>query len=60
MLLRFQRQVSSLILDMLLTNFLKIHGLLTDHFISDNARQRLLREVASRTQKAVFDVVYSW
>ncbi|GAB1737087.1 hypothetical protein NU219Hw_g770t1 [Hortaea werneckii] len=28
--------------------------------ISDNARQRILREIANRAQKVVFDVTYSW
>ncbi|KAM0723646.1 hypothetical protein Q7P37_000634 [Cladosporium fusiforme] len=36
------------------------HGLLAGHFISDLARQKILREVAARAQKVVFDVVYAW
>ncbi|KAK3684441.1 hypothetical protein LTR37_020281 [Vermiconidia calcicola] len=38
----------------------EIHGLLTDQYITDNARQRLLREIASRCQKSGFEVVYAW
>lgn len=34
--------------------------MLTDHYISELSRQRILREVAMRAQKAVFDVAYSW
>ncbi|KAK4501749.1 hypothetical protein PRZ48_007558 [Zasmidium cellare] len=36
------------------------HGLFTDYYLSDNARNRILREVATRAQKAAFDVAYSW
>ena len=36
------------------------YGMLTDYYISDAARQRILREVATRCHKAVLDVVYSW
>jgi hypothetical protein len=36
------------------------HGLLNGHHISDHARLKILREVAARSQKAVFDVIYSW
>ena len=35
-------------------------GLATDCYISESARNRILREVANRAQKAVFDVAYSW
>ena len=35
-------------------------GLATDCYISETARNRILREVANRAQKAVFDVAYSW
>lgn len=38
----------------------KMYGLLSDFFVSDNVRHRVLREIASRSQKAAFDVVYSW
>ena len=38
----------------------KDFGLVTDCYISENARNRILREVANRAQKAVFDVAYSW
>lgn len=36
------------------------HGLLNGHHISDPARVKLLREVAARAQKVVFDVIYAW
>lgn len=36
------------------------HGLLNGHYISDNARLKILREVAVRSQKVVFDVIYAW
>ncbi|GAB7364234.1 hypothetical protein MBLNU230_g4782t1 [Neophaeotheca triangularis] len=36
------------------------HGLLADHYISDLARQRILREIALRAQKVVLDVAYNW
>lgn len=36
------------------------HGLLIDHHIPEAARHRVLREIASRAQKVVFDVIYSW
>jgi hypothetical protein len=36
------------------------HGLLNGHHISDQARLKILREVAARSQKVVFDVIYSW
>ncbi|KAK5166466.1 uncharacterized protein LTR77_008009 [Saxophila tyrrhenica] len=36
------------------------HGILTDHFISDTVRQRLLREVTARCSRSVYGVVYSW
>lgn len=32
----------------------------TDRFISDNARQRILREVVLRTQKVVSEVLHPW
>lgn len=36
------------------------HGLLNGHHIPDSARLKLLREVAARAQKVVFDVIYAW
>ena len=36
------------------------HGLLNGHHISDQARLKILREVAARSQKVVFDVIYAW
>ena len=36
------------------------HGLLNGHHISDHARLKILREVAARSQKVVFDVIYAW
>lgn len=36
------------------------HGFLTGHYISDLARQKILREVSARAQKIVFDVIYAW
>jgi hypothetical protein len=36
------------------------HGLLNGHYISDHARVKILREVAARSQKVVFDVIYAW
>jgi hypothetical protein len=33
---------------------------MTDRFFSDNTRKQVLREIAGRAQKMVFDVVYSW
>jgi hypothetical protein len=36
------------------------HGLLNGHHISDHARLKILREVAAKSQKVVFDVIYSW
>jgi hypothetical protein len=36
------------------------HGLLSGHHISDHARVKILREVAARSQKVVFDVIYAW
>lgn len=50
----------SVIGDSSLTNLSKAYGLLVDRYISENARQRILREIASRAQKAVFDVLYHW
>ncbi|TKA64964.1 hypothetical protein B0A55_09907, partial [Friedmanniomyces simplex] len=35
-------------------------GMLPDYYISDNARSRILREIANRAQKAVFDVTHAW
>ncbi|KAK0291837.1 hypothetical protein LTR91_008821 [Friedmanniomyces endolithicus] len=35
-------------------------GILSDHYVSENARSRILREIAIRTQKAVFDVTHAW
>ena len=34
--------------------------LMSDHYTSDISRQRIVREVAVRAQKAVFDVAYYW
>lgn len=34
--------------------------MLTDSYISDITRQRILREVVTRAQKSVFDVAYAW
>jgi len=31
-----------------------------DCYVPDNVRQKVLREVASRARKAIFDVAYSW
>jgi len=36
------------------------HGMLNGHYISEPARLKILKEVAARCQKAVFDVVYAW
>ncbi|KAL1589853.1 hypothetical protein WHR41_01533 [Cladosporium halotolerans] len=36
------------------------HGLLSSHYVTDIARQKILREVAARSQKVVFDVIYAW
>lgn len=36
------------------------HGLLQGYYIGDLARQRILREVAVRSQRSVFDVIYAW
>jgi hypothetical protein len=36
------------------------HGLLNGHYVSDHARVKILREVAARSQKVVFDVIYAW
>ncbi|KJY02303.1 hypothetical protein TI39_contig67g00001, partial [Zymoseptoria brevis] len=36
------------------------YGLLTDHYISEPGRQRILREVVVRVQKAIYEVAYSW
>jgi hypothetical protein len=36
------------------------HGLLNGHYVSDHARLKILREVAARSQKVVFDVIYAW
>lgn len=35
-------------------------GLVSDCYISESARHRILREVARHAQKAVFDVAYAW
>lgn len=54
-------EVSKLVLsDCRLTNVCKMHGMLSDYFVPDNVRQRILREVGGRCQRAVFDVTYSW
>lgn len=34
--------------------------MLTDSYMSDITRQRILREVVNRAQKSVFDVAYAW
>ncbi|CAK4034094.1 Hypothetical predicted protein [Lecanosticta acicola] len=36
------------------------YGMLTDHYVSDVSRQRILREVVTRAQRCVFDVAYAW
>ncbi|CZT21828.1 uncharacterized protein RCC_07695 [Ramularia collo-cygni] len=36
------------------------HGSLTDHYVPEISRQRILRKIAERTQKAVYEVAYSW
>lgn len=36
------------------------HGLLDGHYIPDPARLKILGEVAARSKKVVFDVVYAW
>lgn len=36
------------------------YGSVTDNYISDMSRQRILKEVCMRAQKAIFDVTYSW
>ena len=36
------------------------HGMLNGHYISEPARLKILKEVAARCQKVVFDVVYAW
>lgn len=36
------------------------HALLQRHYISDLGRQRILKELAVRSQRTVFDVIYSW
>ena len=33
---------------------------MTDHYFTENARKQVLREIAGRTQRTVFDFVYSW
>lgn len=38
----------------------KAYGLVEDSFVSENVRLRVLREIAVRAQKTVFDVCYSW
>jgi hypothetical protein len=55
-----QRQVPISAADSILTDVYKIHGLMTDHFFPESMRKQVLREIAGRTQKTVFDVVYSW
>lgn len=44
----------------LMANVQQSHGLLTDHFVSEAARQRILREVVRRAYKAASDVIYAW
>ncbi|KAM3417880.1 hypothetical protein BST61_g6100 [Cercospora zeina] len=41
-----------------LVNLPEAHMMTTDHYISDPSRQRILREIAVRAQKPVFDVAY--
>ncbi|EMC93811.1 hypothetical protein BAUCODRAFT_26074 [Baudoinia panamericana UAMH 10762] len=36
------------------------HGMLLEHYVSEHARSRILREVVTRAQKAVLDVAYAW
>lgn len=38
----------------------KTHSMATERFISDNARQRILREIVLRTQKAVYHALHPW
>ncbi|KAK5747107.1 hypothetical protein LTR17_000239 [Elasticomyces elasticus] len=49
---------SSFIMDVL--SLPEAYNMMPDYYISDNARSRILREVANRAQKAVFDVTYAW
>ncbi|KAI7480407.1 hypothetical protein KC351_g7018 [Hortaea werneckii] len=42
------------------TDDAKAFNIVSELHISDIARQRILREVANRAQKVVFDVTYSW
>ncbi|EME43310.1 hypothetical protein DOTSEDRAFT_72658 [Dothistroma septosporum NZE10] len=42
------------------TTLPEAYGILADHYISESARHRILREIVFRVQKAVFDVSYSW
>ncbi|PIA91400.1 hypothetical protein CB0940_09730 [Cercospora beticola] len=47
---------NSFIMDVI--NLPEAHMMTTDHYTSDLSRQRILREIAVRAQKAVFDVAY--
>jgi len=38
----------------------KSFGLMLDYYISDIVRNRVLREIASRAQKVIFNVAYPW
>ncbi|KAK5694713.1 hypothetical protein LTR97_009303 [Elasticomyces elasticus] len=49
---------SSFIMDVL--SLPEAYNMMPDYYISDNARSRILREIANRAQKAVFDVTYAW
>ncbi|KAI7089454.1 hypothetical protein KC356_g2351 [Hortaea werneckii] len=42
------------------TDDAKAFDIVSELHISDIARQRILREIANRAQKVVFDVTYSW
>ncbi|KAI7491644.1 hypothetical protein KC357_g1599 [Hortaea werneckii] len=42
------------------TDDAKAFNIVSELHISDIARQRILREIANRAQKVVFDVTYSW
>lgn len=37
-----------------------MHGLMTDYYFTENTRKQVLREIAGRTHKAIFDFVYAW
>lgn len=43
-----------------LTDYLKAHCMCTDRYISDQARQRVLREIVVRAQRAVYHALHPW